>query len=165
MADRTVHYESAFENFLRDRGTAYVAVDEARRALHVDGKLKSFDFVVYSTRGLNLLVDVKGRACRTNSARRSFQTWATRQDVDDLQQWQNVFGEGFRAAFAFVYWIDPPIAPEEGMYLHRERWYWIFLVDLDEYRNAMRIRSAKWQTVALSTADFRQLARPVEQWL
>jgi hypothetical protein len=29
MADRTVHYEAAFEAFLRHKGIPYVAVDEA----------------------------------------------------------------------------------------------------------------------------------------
>ena len=58
---RTVHYEAAFEAFLRGKGIPYVAVDEAKKALFADAKLKSFDFVVYSKTGPNLLIDVKGR--------------------------------------------------------------------------------------------------------
>ena len=58
MADRTVHYEAAFEAFLRDKGIPCVAVDEAKKALFSNAKLKSFDFVVYSKSGPNLLVDV-----------------------------------------------------------------------------------------------------------
>jgi hypothetical protein len=38
-------------------------------------------------------------------------------------------------------------------------------VDLHEYRNRMRRRSAKWKTVSLPTADFRSLARPLDSWL
>ena len=45
----------------------YVAVDEAKRALFSTAKLKSFDFVVYSKTGPNLLVDVKGRSCRNRA--------------------------------------------------------------------------------------------------
>ena len=74
MADRTVHYEAAFEGYLRHRGMPYVAVDEAKRALFATAKLKSFDFVVYSKTGPNLLVDVKGRSCRNRSARSGFET-------------------------------------------------------------------------------------------
>ena len=48
MADRTVHYEAAFEGYLRHRAIPYVAIDEAKRALFANAKLKSFDFVVYS---------------------------------------------------------------------------------------------------------------------
>jgi hypothetical protein len=179
MADRTVHYESAFEAFLRDKGVPYVAVDEAKKALFSNAKLKSFDFVVYSKTGPNLLVDVKGRQARGKGANATptasaspastFQTWCTEQDVRDLQEWEQVFGDGFRAVLAFVYWIDPPllatVSPEPGMYAHKDRWYLMLGVDLAEYRNHMRRRSVKWETVALPSADFRQLARPIEAWL
>lgn len=165
MADRTIHYEAAFEAFLRDRGIPYVAVDEAKKALFADARLKSFDFVVYSKSGPNLLVDVKGRQSCGKSAKSSFQTWTTEQDVTDLAQWEQVFGQGFKAVVAFVYWIDPPLTPAEGMYEYRNRWYLMMGVDLAEYRNHMRRRSVKWETVALPAADFRSLARPIDRWL
>ncbi len=165
MADRKIHYEAAFEAFLRERGVPYVAVDEAKKALFASAKLKSFDFVVYSKAGRNLLVDVKGRQLRNRAARRGFETWATEGDVTDLIQWEQVFGEGFQAVLAFVYWIDPPLAAEPGMFEHRERWYLLMGVELREYRDHMRRRSAKWETVCLSAEDFRCLARPLEQWL
>src|ERR1700753_4182188 len=98
MADRTVHYEAAFEAFLRDRKIPYVAVDEAKRALFSNAKLKSFDFVVYGGKGgkgPNLLVDVKGRSCRDRENARGMQNWVMQVDVDDLIQWEEVFGEGF----------------------------------------------------------------------
>src|ERR1700759_1643285 len=71
MADRTVHYEAAFEAFLRERGIPCVAVDEAKKALFANAKLKSFDFVVYSKSGPNLLIDVKGRQARKGTGRSS----------------------------------------------------------------------------------------------
>ena len=165
MADRSIHYEAAFEAFLRLRGIPYVAVDEAKKALFSNAKLKSFDFVVYSKNGPNLLVDVKGRQLRDRSAKRGFQTWAEERDVIDLMQWEQVFGEGFKAILTFVYWIDPPLTPETGMFEYRDRWYLLMGVDLTEYRNAMRRRSVKWETVSLLAEDFRTLARPLEAWL
>ncbi|HEX8341591.1 MAG TPA: HYExAFE family protein [Tepidisphaeraceae bacterium] len=167
MADRSIHYEAAFEGFLRDRGVPYVAVDEAKRALFSTAKLKSFDFVVYSKTGPNLLVDVKGRQARqkATASRRNFETWTTERDVDDLLQWQQVFGDGFTAVLAFVYWVDPPLLPEPGVWAFRDRWYTLMGVELKEYRDHMRRRSAKWGTVSLPAEDFRQLARPLEQWL
>ena len=168
MADRSIHYEAAFEAFLRDRGIPCVAVDEAKKALFANAKLKSFDFVVYSKNGPNLLIDVKGRQMRSaanGSSRRSFESWTTEQDVLDLVQWEQVFGEGYKAVLTFIYWIDPPLAPEPGMYCHKGRWYWLMGVDLGEYRNHMRRRSAKWETAALPAEDFRSLARPIESWL
>jgi hypothetical protein len=165
MADRTIHYEAAFEAYLRHRGIPYVAVDEAKKALFSNAKLKSFDFVVYSKNGPNLLIDVKGRQMRDAAAKKSFQTWATQRDVEDLMQWEQVFGEGFKAVLTFIYWIETPLTPEAGMFEHQNRWYLLLAVDLNEYRNHMRRRSVKWETVALPAEDFRQLARPIESWL
>src|SRR4051812_44129755 len=85
VADRSIHYEAAFEAFLRQRGLPYVAVDEAKKALFSSAKLKCFDFVVYSKSGPNLLIDVKGRQ-RQGKAAGSLQTWTTEQDVTDLMQ-------------------------------------------------------------------------------
>jgi len=164
MADRQVHYEAAFEAFLRERGIPYVAVDEAKKALFANAKLKSFDFVVYSKNGPNLLVDVKGRQMR-DSSKRNFESWTTERDVTDLIEWERVFGEGFKAVFTFIYWIDAPLTPETGMFTHRDRWYLLMGIDLSEYRSHMRRRSPKWETVCLSAEDFRQLARPIESWL
>src|SRR5207253_10613624 len=111
--------------------------DEARKALLANAQVKSFDFVVYSKNGPNLLVDVKGRSCRNRAARSGFETWTTERDVADLLQWEQVFGEGFRAILTFVYWIDPPLAPEPGMFEFRDRWYLLMGVDLAEYRDHM----------------------------
>ncbi len=165
MADRTVHYEAAFEGYLRHRGIPYVAVDEAKRALFATAKLKSFDFVVYSKTGPNLLIDVKGRSCRNRTARSGFETWSAEQDVIDLQQWEQVFGDGFKAVLMFVYWIELPLTPEPGMFEFRNRWYLLTGVDLAEYRNHMRRRSAKWATVSLPASAFRDLAKPIDAWL
>jgi hypothetical protein len=165
MADRSVHYEAAFEAFLRDRGIPYVAVDEAKKALFANARLKSFDFVVYSKKGPNLLIDVKGRSCRNRTDRAGFETWATQQDVNDLMQWEQVFGEGFKAVLMFIYWIEPPLNAGLGMFQHRDRWYLVMGIDLAEYRSRMRRRSAKWETVCLPAQEFRTLARPLENWV
>jgi hypothetical protein len=165
MADRTIHYEAAFEAFLREKGVPCVVVDEAKRALFAGAKLKSFDFVVYSQSGPNLLVDVKGRQLRNRSTRTGFETWATEQDISDLAQWEQVFGDGYKAILSFVYWIDPPLTAENSMFEFRGRWYYMVGIDLSEYRNHMRRRSAKWETVALPAEHFRSIARPIDSWL
>ena len=45
----------------------FVSVDEVKKALFNKAQLKSFDFVVYSKKGPNLLIDVKGRSHRLKS--------------------------------------------------------------------------------------------------
>jgi hypothetical protein len=80
-------------------------------------------------------------------------------------QWEQVFGEGYKAVLTFIYQIEPPLSPEPGMYEHKGNWYWMMGIDLTEYRNHMRRRSVKWETVCLPAEDFRSLARPIENWL
>ena len=45
MGPRTkqiVHYEAAFEDYLRRKGLPYIAVDEAKKALFAGAKLNGF---------------------------------------------------------------------------------------------------------------------------
>ena len=160
---RSSHYEAAFEDFLRRNGLPYIAVDEAKRALFSGAKLKSFDFVVYRPNGNNLLVDVKGRACgKRLTANPSLPNWATREDIDDLRQWQEIFGGGFTAMFLFMYdWPHgPDKSPFRELFGFQDRWYGMMVVTVADYRTHMRARSESWGTVHLPTAAFRKVAKP-----
>ncbi len=179
MCQRRFHYDLAFEGYLRQRAIPYVAVDEAKRALHrpvpaggggADGRggqepgaLKSFDFVVYSQRGKNLLVDVKGRKHR--AASRGMQNWVTREDITSLRRWQALFGDGFQAVFAFFYWCQsaPDGALFHDVFEAGDRWYCLLAVGLDDYAAHMKSRSARWDTVSMPAATFRDLARPFQE--
>jgi hypothetical protein len=163
-----VHYEAAFEDFLRRKGLPYIAVDEAKKALFAGAKLKSFDFVVYRPEGKNLLVDVKGRKLiPAKNGGGTLQNWATREDIDDLRQWQEIFGDGFSAMFVFAFWWPdrPETAPFKDLMMFHDQWYALMGIGISEYREHMKARSEAWGTVHLSSADFRRLAKPFEQWL
>jgi len=163
------HYAVAFEAFLRGRSIPYVNVEQAKRALFADQKLKSFDFVVYSKNGPNILVDLNGRSCIGQNGKRKmksgFETWSSERDVLDLLQWEEIFGEGFKAIMTFIYWVEAPKRTMPGMFHHKDRWYLLMGIDLADYRQRMRKRSAKWETVSLPRKEFRSLARPLESWL
>ena len=160
-----MHYEAAFEDYLRRKGLPYIAVDEAKKALFAGAKLKSFDFVVYRPNGKNLLVDVKGRKLSTSSS--SLQNWTTREDIDDLRQWQDIFGNDFCAVFLFMFhWPGVPEgAPLKDLILYQERWYGMLAISITDYREFMRQRSEAWGTVHLPMKEFRRLAKPFEEWL
>ena len=59
MANRANHYDAAFEEFLRQHGVPYVAVDETRRSLLNEVSLKSPDYLVSPPAGDNWLIDIK----------------------------------------------------------------------------------------------------------
>ena len=172
MAHRNVHYEAAFEDFLRAGGLPYVAVDEAKKALFGAAAIKSFDFLVYSNSGPNLLVDVKGRkfpdaASGRKAAGRAWENWVTREDLAGLAEWQRVFGPDFRATLVFAYWLQgpPQRSPFPDVHLFRERHYAFVAVHMDAYLAAARPRSAKWQTVTMPSAEFARLAADISTFL
>jgi hypothetical protein len=180
VAQRRHHYERAFENYLRARRVPYIAVDEARKTLLPDRAplriesargeggiaLKSFDFVIYGDRG-NLLVDVKGRRVPRNlaspTARGRLESWVTQDDVESMQQWERLFGDGFEGAFIFIYWCDgqPPDALFQEIFEDRGRWYAVRAVRLAAYNEHMRVRSPRWRTVHLAATDFERLSQPL----
>lgn len=145
--------------------------------------LKSFDCVVYAPGG-NLLVEVKGRKVagrRSNGAGRAggesseglllrppartrLECWVTRDDVDSLGAWERLFGAGFTAVFAFVYWCEqlPPGALFEDFVERDGRWYAIRCIRREDYEGSMRVRSERWRTVHLAPGVFDRLSKPLE---
>lgn len=138
--------------------------------------LKSFDFVLYAE-SRNLLIDVKGRKISRRMGGRSairealkrpgarsgrLESWVTQDDIDSLQHWRTLFGEGFDAAFVFVYWCDeqPPDGLFQEVFDYQGRWYALRAITLDAYTRSMKPRSARWRTVDLSTSAFERLSQP-----
>ena len=169
MAQRRFHYDAAFEHYLRANAIPYVAVDEAKRALpdrSTPKGIKSFDFVVYSATGKNLLVDVKGRK-HSGKTGRSLQNWVTNDDVKSLSKWSGIFGDDFEPAFAFLFWCDvqPPDALFHEIFEFGGRWYAVLGVRLSDYTQQMRQRSAKWDTVSIPARAFDSMAVPLKTLL
>jgi hypothetical protein len=169
------HYERAFDQYLRGRRCPYVATEQARDLLlppargqprDEDAPLKYFDFVVYGHER-NLLVELKGRRVPApraldEDAPSRLECWATEDDVTSLLRWEQLFGDAFRAVLVFVYWCDaPPPAPLfQEVFEFDSRWYALRAIPVREYQGAMRVRSPRWRTVDLSTADFERLSSP-----
>jgi len=166
MTQRRFHYEQAFEHYLRSKQIPYVAVDEAKKAMHGTTKLKSFDVVVYSDNGPNLLVDVKGRK-HSGKSRRALDNWVTEDDVRDLGRWSEVFGDDFQGCFVFLYWcaVQPPDALFHEIFSFGERWYAVLACSLSDYRKHMKRRSERWNTVHIPAATFGRIAQPFATWL
>ncbi len=173
MAQRRHHYDLAFEHYLRNNASPYVAVDEAKRALSrarsdatPPTKLKSFDFVVYSQSGPNLLIDVKGRK-HSGKTGKQLQNWVTADDVKCLTKWSELFGDGFEGVFAFLFWCDaqPPDALFHEIFEFAGRWYAVLAIRLAEYHGQMRKRSDSWGTVSIPARAFDRLSRPLKELL
>jgi len=167
MANRSNHYEAAFEAFVRSLRVPCVAIDEAKRALAGDGGLKSPDFLLYPREGLNLVVEVKGKRGKSTSGRRRWENWVTLDDLDGLVRWQDLFGPSFQAMLVFVYAERPPafgLPPGEGGFTFRNRVYRFWAVGLDDYLRHLRSRGPAWKAVAMARRAFRRRVRPLIDW-
>ncbi|HEY2840993.1 MAG TPA: HYExAFE family protein [Pirellulales bacterium] len=164
---RDNHYETAFEEFLRQRRVAYVAVDESRRSLLPEASLKSLDFIVSSQRGETWLVDVKGRRFPSGEQKQYWKNWSTRDDLVSLSRWEKVFGERFEGLFVFAYNIhgDRSPLPPEQLFEFRGGLYGFVAIRLGHYAAHARQISPRWDTVAMPVEQFRQLAQPLEALL
>jgi hypothetical protein len=168
--DRGNHYEAAFEAYLQWHRLCYVAVDETRRPLLGDAPVKSLDFIVFGENGARLVVDVKGRrfpAGRAGKQRRVWECWSTRQDIDGLERWVDLWGEGYQGLLVFSYHILPSVelpAHTEDLWTCRGKRYLLRAVEVSQYKQHMRVRSPKWDTVTLPHAAFRELVRPLHHF-
>ena len=163
------HYERAFENWLIDNSIRYLPVDDHKRAVFSRSKIKSFDFILYGPGGRIMIAEVKGRKFRGTSLEKKtgFECWVTAEDVDGLVKWQEVFGPAHRAVFIFAYQIENIDVDFDGMdvFDFGAKRYQFFCIKLDDYRQFMKRRSPKWQTVTLPADKFRRCAVHISRFL
>ncbi len=166
MVRRHIHYEAAFEDYIRSRGWAYVPVDEQKKAIFAGARVKAFDFLVYPPGETAWLVDVKGRKFpyEAKGGKRYWENWVTKADLEGLQRWNEVFGPGFEPVLVFVYWLvgDHRREPTGNAHAFRGEYYAFLRVSASEYAAHACQRSPKWETVSVPTRAFRKLAHPID---
>jgi hypothetical protein len=168
MAQRHNHYELAFEAYLREHRVAYVAVDEHRRSLIAGGSLKNLDYIVSPSPSVSLLVDIKGRQFPSGQKQKQYwRNWSTWDDLVSMASWQDKLGPGSLALLVFAYEVTGSRSPIEAprLFTFRERIYAFLAVRAADYIQFSRQLSAKWQTVAMPAATFRQAAFPLDSIL
>lgn len=169
MAQQHVHYEAAFQDFLRSRGWPYLPIDEQKKAIFSGARVKSFDFLVYPPGGKAWLVDVKGRKFpyEGSSGKRYWENWVPRADLDGLSRWDDAFGEGFQTGLIFAYWLVGPMGrvPTSQVHAFRGRDYAFLWISALDYATHARQRSPKWDTVSVPAATFRRLVKPLNESL
>ena len=130
---------------------------------------KSLDFIVSSSSPAVWLVDVKGRRFPSGDeeSRHYWKNWSTRDDLTSLTQWETLFGERFRGLFVFAYHILGDRAPlsAEQLFEYRGGLYGFVAVTLCDYAAGCHQISPRWDTVAMPTEQFRQIARPIDEFL
>jgi hypothetical protein len=167
MAKRDNHYEAAFEAYLIAQRVPYVAVDETKRARLGDGSIKNLDFIVSPCGRGSWLVDVKGRRFPSGKQKRYWKNWSTRDDLVSLERWERLFGREFGGLLVFAYNVvgDRAPLPADALWEFRGGLYGFVAISLNDYRRHARPISTRWDTLAIPTGPFRQLAAPVDRFL
>jgi len=154
------HYERAFENWLIDNHIKYVKIDEHKKAVFGKSKIKSFDFLLYPPNGKIIIAEVKGRIFKGTSLAKltNLECWVTTDDVDGLYKWQKVFGANHQAIYVFTYMIENIDVDYDGRddFYYDSKRYVFFCIRMDDYRQFMKQRSPRWQTVTLPADKFRK---------
>jgi len=167
MSQRHVHYEAAFEDFVRSRGWPYIPVNEQRKAIFSGARVKSFDFVVYPPNEKAWLVDIKGRKFPYDGAsgKRYWENWVTEDDLQGLSQWYDVLGDEYEPVLMFVYWLLGPAdrEPQAAIHCFRDEYYAFLPISARKYATVARQRSPSWGTVSVPTKSFRELVMPLPE--
>ena len=123
------------------------------------------DFIVHSSTGENLLVDVKGRRFPTAGNGGRWENWVTTDDVESLLQWEEIFGAGYRSLFVFAYDVDTGHEGDfDELFAFREKRYAFYGVSACDYQAVMTARSARWDTVSVARKPFGELRSPLRSF-
>ena len=143
----------------------YIQVGQRHRAAFAGAKIKSFDFLAYQPSEKGWLVDVKGRLFpyEGRSGRRYWENWVTRDDLQGLSAWEELFGSDFEAVLVFAYLLrDPPDRPPPGpVHAFRGQRYVFLAIRARQYQAYARKRSDRWNTLTVPVAQFRRMAQPI----
>ncbi len=160
-------FERSFEDMLRKNKILYLAIDETKRPIYRGATVKNFDFVVNSFNG-NFLIEVKGKSLRYGGreGKARLENWVRRDDVRGLVEWSSHFS-GFIPLLLFVYRIERPSDVDlfEDFHSFGGRQYGFAAVELATYFTSATRRSAKFDAVSVHQDAFRQIARPLSQFV
>lgn len=163
------HYETAFENWLKDNRIKYTTIDQSKRTSLDEIRLKSFDYILYPPDNPTLICELKGRTFKGVSFENltGLECWIQAADIEGLLHWQKEFGGESTAYIIFAYRIenvDVDFDGREVFEIDGQR-YLFFAVKLDDYKEKMKLRSPKWKTVTLGADNFRKSVTGLENLL
>lgn len=153
------HYERVFEEFLRDNGILYIAVDESKRPIYDGCPVKNFDFIVSSFNG-KFMIDVKGRKFGKHASR--WDNWIGVDDLVGLKMWSTHF-DSVRPLLVHVYWLETK--DDEALFAdiraQGRNTYAFVAVTLGEYFTNAIPRAGKWKAIYVPRKRYSEIVKPL----
>ncbi len=166
------HYELAFENFLRDKGLLYIAVNEAKRPIYKGQRVKNFDFIIYTGRSM-ILADIKGKQFPYESklGRNYWENWIGLDDGKYLALWKRIFGGQTKGLIIFVYLIKykQDLNSFKDVYKFKGKYYGLAAIEIDKYLDNSKPRSkhgkGTFNAISISREKMPLLTKPLSHFL
>ena len=162
-------YERVFETILREHQIPYIAINDRKRPIVHNKKIKNFDFIVYSKNG-KYLVDTKGTLFpyeMKSGYRIYWENWIKKEDSDGLLFWQQVFGGEFISLLAYVYLLADLHAASlfKDIYEDGSNLFGLVAITLSDYMVNRTMRAERWDAIYVPKEIFGSLVKPLSYFL
>ena len=167
------HYEKALESFLRKKKILYLAINEAKRPLFRNERVKNFDFLLITKKKELLLCDVKGKffPYEYGKSKNYWENWITKDDLKYLELWDKEFGKKAIGIILYIYWIKKEEDKKwfKDIYEYKRKRYAFVTIDWKTYKKYMKPRSktgeGKYNAIAMPRREFSRLVKPLSFYL
>ena len=166
------HFEQAVEKFLQEQKVPYIAINEGKKILVSEDKIKNFDLMLLGKK--TILTDIKGRKFGYESAPKNlWENWISNFDLFSLDKWSTAFspnGEKTSAYLLYAYCLPdiPMTLPDSfigNSFYFGDRVYAFFVINITDYSANCKPRSNKPPAVCVSRKLFKTLLRPLSELL
>lgn len=160
------HYEKMFETVLRNSQILYIAINEAKRPIFQNNKIKNFDFIIFSKNGI-FLIDIKGKQFpyEHKKSKNYWENWITKDDISGLQTWSKKMN--FKGIILFPYFIkyNKDTKYFKDIIIYKRRKYGLVAIDAFDYLKNCKIRSKEFNAIYISRKRFKTLVKPLSYFI
>ena len=167
------HYEIMFENFLRENNFLYIAINEAKRPVFNEERIKNFDFIVVSKSGKLILIDIKGKQFpyKSEYGKNYWENWIGIDDGKFLKMWSKIFGNNAIGILVFAYLIKYKEDEKyfKDIFTFKRNKYGLVAIEINEYLKHSKPRSKSgkgtFNAISVSREKLSKLVRPISNFL
>ena len=164
------HYENAVEAYFIEKKISYMAVNEGKKVLANNQKVKNFDFLINSKKSV-IALDVKGKQFGYDSAPSNlWENWIMEQDITSLENWKKEFkksGVNIEPIFMYAYLLrnKDQHSTFKITYKFKGKTYGLVGISLKDYKKNLKVRSNSPKSVCVSRKVFAEITKPINHFL
>jgi len=164
------HYENAIEAYLIEKKISYLAINEGKRVLANNKKVKNFDFLINSKRKLKA-IDIKGKRFGYDKTPSNlWENWINELDIISLEAWQKEFkktGVNIEPVLFYAYHLRSKKQHDlfKITYKFKRKTYGLVGISLKDYKKHLKPRSNSPKGVYVSRTTFAKIVKPINKFI